>query len=61
MNIQQEFFKLWHALDCDQRTTAEVENIADQTWKQGLRLSKSEHTHLQEVKHMLLHSFRPKC
>ncbi|MFS7253214.1 hypothetical protein AB6869_21840 [Rahnella rivi] len=59
MNIQDEFFKLWHALDSDQKTAAEAENIADQTWKQGLRLSKYEHRHYHEVKHLLLHSFRP--
>jgi len=61
MNIQDELFKLWHALDSDQRTAAEAENIADQTWKHGPRLSKSERTHFHEVKHLLLHSFRQEC
>lgn len=58
MNKRHEFYKLWHALDKERRTAAEAEIIADQTWKHGPRLSKSEQTHFQAVKGLLLHSFR---
>lgn len=61
MNIKGEFFKVWRVLSSDQRTVAEAENIADQTWKHGPRLNRSERTHFHEVKQLLLHSFQPEC